>query len=249
MKKIIYVLLLGFVLLGSTQIEAADKYIKALLFDAGVTINNKPVILNSADASSFLNYNDQVYVPLRLIGNYLNAYVGYDSTSHNIYFDSDNKQNNLKSKQTKTVSKDNFELRLSSDKTTYSYGEPIKIWSNLIYRGKKPLQITHGGSLLGYSITDKGNYKESQSQALKKLTEVINPDDNFFYMYPSTLSLLYLLNKNGVEDLDDYLNKTPRPALLPKGEYKVKVTAHFNIGDDSLKNKVEFSSEISIKVE
>lgn len=254
MKRKFYIILTVFtistvVLLNSNNLQAMGSFVKAVLFNSNIIIDNKLITVEQ-NSPPILNYNNRVYVPLRFIGNYMNANASYDSETKNLYIDK-NHGFYSKSKENKTVYQKDFELRLSTEKTKYSYGEPLKIWSTLIYRGDTATKIIHGGQELSYSITDEEGYTESETITLKKVTETVTPDSDILYLYPSTLSEMYLMNKNKVEDPYKYLDNTLRPSMLPKGTYKIRVSTHFDIDSkaDQIDDQVLLTSEIEITIE
>jgi len=237
-------------MLYSAKAEAVSLLVKAAVSHVFLVVNN--VQLRADSIPEILNYKNQIYVPLRYVANQFGALVGYDPTSRNVYIDHDD-YGQVRSKLNASVTEGDFELSISSASTKYKQGDPIKLWSTLTYRGEAPITVSHGGSILGYSIIDEDQYREGESKTLKLQYETLQKGDHIIDFLHPVLFTLYTANKYHSDDVETFMQETPRPHILPKGRYTIMVHAEFDIGekfdpaDESQHRK--FSAEIPIEIE
>ncbi|WP_314589402.1 stalk domain-containing protein [Paenibacillus terrigena] len=247
--KIAAVCAVLFMLYGA-KAEAVNLLVKAAVSNVFMIVNN--VQLHADSMPEILNYKNQIYVPLRFIANQLGALVGYDPISRNVYIDHNN-HSEVRSKLNATVTEGDFELSISSASTKYKQGDPIKIWSTLTYRGEDPITVSHGGTLLYFSLMDEDQYTEGYVKTAMLVYEKFQQGDNAFSFLDPGLFTTYWASKNQITDIDKYLQETPRPHILPKGRYTIMVHAEFYIGDkfdpsDETQHR-KFSAEIPIEIE
>jgi|GEM_PF-2830385 len=247
--KIAAVCAVLFMLYGA-KAEAVNLLVKAAVSNVFMIVNN--VQLHADSMPEILNYKNQLYVPLRFIASQLGAQVGYDPISRDVYIDHDNHRK-VRSQVNAIRTDGDFELSISSASAKYKQGESITIWSTLIYRGEEPITVSHGGTLLSYSIIDADQYREGDMKTLKLQYEAFLKGDNMIDFLTPGLFTIYMANKYHSDDVEAYLQKTPRPYLLPKGRYTIIVHAEFYIGEkfdpsDETQHR-KFSAEIPIEIE
>ena len=138
-----------------------------------------------------------------------------------------------------------FELKLYSDKSTYSTSDKINIWATLQYIGKNShIKIWHGNPYINFYISDGKDFNiGGLVHDVLKSTELENGK-----LYSFDYS------KNGGYDADDpkadfwrefYAGKD---LFLPEGEYTIKVSTAFSLDKDSLSNKSSLFEELKIVV-
>lgn len=129
-----------------------------------------------------------------------------------------------------TNTKDDFELTLFADKTTYSEQEPIQIWTNFKYLGKQEeIKIGHALHYIGFDIAQlDGSFTLERGMPLPYITTII---------------------KKGIVYKKDYSSEELK---LPPGTYRVLAVAHFDLPDlqqtGANKEFKTIRSEIIIKV-
>ncbi|WP_152396739.1 stalk domain-containing protein [Paenibacillus guangzhouensis] len=237
-------------MLYSAKAEAVSLLVKAAVSHVFLVVNN--VQLHADSMPEILNYKNQIYVSLRYIANQFGALVGYDPTSRNVYIDH-NDYGQVRSKLNASVTEGDFELSISSASAKYKQGDPIKLWSTLTYRGEDPITVSHGGSLLYFSLMDEDQFSEGYVKTVMLVYEKFQQGDNIVSFLHPGLFTTYWASKNQITDIDRYLQETPRPHILPKGRYTIIVHAEFAIGEkfdpaDDSKHR-EFSAEIPIEIE
>ncbi|MDQ0878892.1 hypothetical protein QFZ77_007551 [Paenibacillus sp. V4I3] len=125
--------------------------------------------------------------------------------------------------------KNDFDLKLYSNKETYKSNEPIKLWANFRYNGnQEDVMIIHGGDYITFSIKQLDGWFESFGAVTQDIhTSQIKRDIVYRKEYV----------KSGGYSTDDpnraFYEKfyKEKDLLLPKGTYKITANVNFNLGD------------------
>lgn len=128
-----------------------------------------------------------------------------------------------------SMTQDDFELQLFSDKTTYTTDEPIQIWATFKYFGEQDeIKIGHAMHYLGFSIIQlDGSLVFSGGMPLPYLTSVIKK--NVEYRTDYAKSVGYSDDDPNVEIYKRFIEGDE--VVLPAGTYKVSASAYFDLPD------------------
>lgn len=138
-----------------------------------------------------------------------------------------------------------FELKLYSDKTTYSTTDKIKIWATLKYIGTNAhIRIWHGDPYISFYISDGKDFNTGGMVNDVLSSTELEKDKLYKFDY----------SKNGGYTADDpkadFWKKfySEKYLYLPEGEYTVRVDTAFSLTKDTEKNKSSLSEELKIVV-
>lgn len=233
---------------ASATAYAADA-VKATLSQALIHINNQEA--RPGKEYGVLNYKNHIYVPIRYVSERLGAFAGYDPAAKAVHIDGRPAlQSNLKSAQSASDANGDFKLRLFADKTKYASGEPLTVWSRIERTGQEPLTIMHAPALIHFYIEDESGYRETEARVLSALTSTIKPDDDWLSLMPPHLIVQYNARKANAGDLETYLAREPRPAVLPAGTYRIGAIAEYGIGKLTPGNaQKKLTAEITVTID
>lgn len=138
-----------------------------------------------------------------------------------------------------------FELKLYSDKTTYSTSDKIKIWATLKYIGTNThITIWHGDPYISFTIS---NGKDFNTGGLfHDVLSSTELEKDIIYKFD--------YSKNGGYSADDskadFWKKfySEKYLYLPEGEYTIKVGTAFSLTKDMEKSKCDLLEELKIVV-
>lgn len=244
LKRTIFVALSTFLL--TTTVLAASDQITISLFKGKIVFNNKIVNLKQ----DVFNINGKVYVPIRAFAESMKGHVSYDKNNQTIYVDQSS-PSDKKSTVNEKVKDDTFTLSAFATKATYTYGEPIELWSRISNHTEHTVNILHGASLLEYYITDEDGFTSDMIYDYNLDSSIFASGDEFNSSLNHNNFLVYNLNKNGIlekDQLQSYINETARPYNLPKGAYTITVKAQYWM-DETSKDKKTLKVSIPIKIE
>ncbi|CAM4435582.1 stalk domain-containing protein [Paenibacillus tarimensis] len=225
---------------------AASEFISASFFKATILINNK--IIDIKEGSPLLNYEDQVYVPLRALAEGKGALVGYDAKNRRIHVNEPSTPQG-KSELNNMTEDENFQLHLFADKTVYKEGEPIQIWSRLAYKNDNTLTVMRLSSPIIFYIRDHDGFSDYEGRTPIGTTETLTYEkgDEYIKVIHPYNFLSYIANKEGIEDIENYFKTATQPGQLPKGQYTVGAEAEYQI--EGVADTQKLSSEIQITIE
>jgi spermidine/putrescine-binding protein len=130
--------------------------------------------------------------------------------------------------QSSTV-KDDFELKLFADKSTYTSNEPIQIWANFKYTGdKEEIRIGHAMYYLGFKIVQMdGNLKFEGGMKQPYKSTVLRKGIDYRTDYIKSVG--YSDDDPNAEIYKKFIEG--KEIHLPSGTYKVSTVANFDLPD------------------
>jgi len=111
-----------------------------------------------------------------------------------------------------------FEVRVESLKPRYKTSEVINLLPQLIYKGKKPIDITTGGNIFFFRILDENGFKILED--VNKLVDI-----HYHRLEPGTSYNDLMLYRMRV-----YPYTSIYPGVFKPGKYRVIVWADFTLG-------------------
>lgn len=246
LKKCIIVL--SALMIVSASATAASDTINRFLFKGKLVINNKLASLNQ----DIYSIDGSVYVPIRALTESMKGYISYDASDQTIYVEQQ-QASNKKSVLNDKIEDDSFALHIFSSKAEYEYGEPIEVWARLSNHTEQTHDISHGVSLIEFTITDEEGFASVALTGLAMDSSTFQAGDEFNSNLKQNELLIYNLNKNGLlekeEDLRAYLNKEVRPSVLPKGNYTITAKTKYWFDSEAVDQAktLEVSIPVSVK--
>lgn len=205
-----------------------------------------------------INYKGHAYVPVRYLADHLDAEVKYDEETKSIDIYHLNDQP-LKSEINSSSTQDSFTLSLHSEKEIYKVGDTFRIWADFENTGTESIDLWTADPLIHFQIIqhDQG-IGEIIKQSSQKLT--FQPNDEYRRQLPLRMLAEYNLTQehpdveitniiSGGEIYTQLLNQHPDPFKLPAGEYIIKVTANFLMGERIPSNEISIVTEIPIEIQ
>ncbi|MBB6636683.1 copper amine oxidase N-terminal domain-containing protein [Cohnella thailandensis] len=230
-------------LLFASTVHASES-LQVSLSRAEIYFNN--VLKSPSEDLPILSYNGRTYVPLRFLSESSGAHVGYDNATKTIHVDTEY-AGEFRSQATVIEKDGDFELAIRSNKSVYSYGEPLSIWSELTYTGESSSIVKHGGLLISYSIKDSDGFQVGQFVTLMEVTTVMKTNDAFMYVFPDSLAVSYDVEKNEIADPLAYFDSAERLGRLEPGAYTVSAHAQFAVGEARDRKHLVASLDITIE--
>jgi len=244
-KKILIIAFAVALFVCSASLIAASDTVRSYLFKGKLVINNQVVDLKQ----EVYNINGSVYVPIRSFAESMRGHVGYDKNDQTIYVEHSN-STNKKSTVNDKKTDDMFTLHAFSSQSEYIYGDPIEVWTRISNDTENAVNISHGPSLIKYSITDEDGLTSSILDGMALEYSTFQSGDELNKSLGHYDLLVYNLDKIGIDNKDDvqaYLKNAERPSMLPRGEYTITVKAEYTIEGEVEKRTLEVSIPISIK--
>ncbi|GMK41987.1 hypothetical protein PCCS19_50460 [Paenibacillus sp. CCS19] len=234
--------------LGVTWFAAsaqADELFRVTRSNVSIYLNN---VLKPAPEQPILTVNGSTYVPVRsLADESLESFVSYDSKTKSVYIDGNDFKTAWSTVHSETENS-HFTLRLDSEKKSYAFGEPIHMWAALT--AKDSFNTGEGAPKLTYYLVDADGFEYGEVVAGVGQLGVVTEGEQLMKELPLHVPLAYNMNKQQIEDYEDYMKNTPRPAQLPKGTYTIGVGVRYSVlANDDLNSGVQESLNTGIQIE
>lgn len=242
-----WIIVLSALMIVSASATAASDTINRFLFKGKLVINNKLASLNQ----DIYSIDGSVYVPIRALTESMKGYISYDASDQTIYVEQQ-QASNKKSVLNDKIEDDSFALHIFSSKKEYEYGEPIEVWARLSNHTEQTLDISHGVSLIEFTITDEEGFASVALNG-ELYFSTFQAGDEFNSTLKQQEFLIYNLTKSGMlekeEDLRAYLNKAVRPSVLPKGNYTITAKTKYWFDSEAVDQAktLEVSIPVSVK--
>lgn len=138
-----------------------------------------------------------------------------------------------------------FEIRLYSDKETYTTDEAIRIWATLEYQGEgETVTVWHGTPMISFSITDGGDFQTGGMVGTILTGTELNKGEVYRFDYAKSGAY----SEDG-PDADFWREFYQEEDLkLPAGTYTVSVSGDFHLSEQQRPDESGPSCELQITV-
>ncbi|SFS76420.1 stalk domain-containing protein [Paenibacillus sp. BC26] len=203
-------------LLGSSMTYASE--------NIGIFINGERQELQGEQQQPRI-INNRVYIPLRAFSEESGSVVGFDNTNKSVYV-TNNYLRAMKSEVVEKSQNEDFQLKLLSGKSNYTFGEPLSIWSTIT--AYENITVYSSGSFLDFYLEDSSGYRISLGKAAMAIENAFEKDGEYIQVIAQQLAIMYNMEKNNIINYDQYMQITPQPSALPEGDYTVGVIADYS---------------------